>query len=181
MYVVQAKKMKLTQSKNYPYGRIKYPSDPPYQIDALEKFAAHINAVPLYCFYNNLDPRIAQQYWNCKMEALNISQLGCTLVPLNVVRIVHEGYISNNFRSIHRYSQAIPWRCIFHPKCAGFDLDSVSERHIQSDTSNSASRDRGNRIPGYIAEKISDNVNKIKFEEFTQIFDLGKVVVDFPL
>ena len=178
-YVVQAKKMKLTQSKNYPYGRVKYPSVPPYQIDALEKFSKHINAVPLYCFYNNVDPMVARHYWHCRMEAPGIPQLGCTLVPLNIVRLVHKGQIRNNFHYIHRYLQAIPWRCIFHPKCAEFSLDSVSERNSQSNALSSASHDRGNRIHEYIADRVSDNLNKMSFEEFAQDFDLENVVRDY--
>ena len=55
IYVVQAKKMRIDQSDGYSYGRLKYPSSPPYQIDALRDFARHVGAVPLYCFYNNVE------------------------------------------------------------------------------------------------------------------------------
>ena len=113
IYVVQAKKMRIDQSKSYSYGRVKYPSSPPYQIDALQDFARHIGAVPLYCFYNNVNGMTVKPFWNCLRESPSAPQMGCTLVPLKVARLVHDGRISNNFQSIHRRPEAIPWRCLF--------------------------------------------------------------------
>ena len=54
IYVVQAKKMRLDNALSYGYGSLRYPHNPPFQIDMLQDFADSLGAVPLYCFYNNV-------------------------------------------------------------------------------------------------------------------------------
>ena len=63
--------MRIDQSGTYRCGRIKYPSNPPYQIEALEAFARHIDAVPLYCFYNNVEGLALARYWHCQRERVS--------------------------------------------------------------------------------------------------------------
>ncbi len=122
--VVQAKKLKLDQSKAYSYGTLKYRAGTKYQIDALEDFARWLGAKPLYCFYNNVDDDTAKCFWNCcQQQLLDVSQMGCTLVPLEVVRPVHDtSHRKNNFYSLHGHRRAVPWRCLFHPQCTGGDV-----------------------------------------------------------
>ena len=117
IYVVQAKKMKLDASQSYSYGRLKYLAKRKYQIDALEEFAACLGAVPLYCFYNHVDDHTAIAHWHCCMQPPDVAQLGCTIVPLDVVRPVHDGSGPKRFHSIHQSQEALPWRCLFHPDC----------------------------------------------------------------
>ena len=184
MYVVQAKKMRIDHSKGYSYGRLKYPSSPPYQIDALQDFARHIGAIPLYCFYNNVDRMAVNRFWQCRLEGPNAPQLGCTLAPLKVARLVQDGHISNNFQSIHQTPGVIPWRCLFHPGCTSVDIRSVSEGRVEVDASNEA-RARGRGIAEYLAEpsaadssaeSASEEDSVIDFDDFVQRFDLEQIV-----
>ena len=184
IYVVQAKKMRIDHSQGYSYGRLKYPSSPPYQIDALRDFAAHIGAVPLYCFYNNVGRMTIDPFWQCRRESPSAPQMGCTLVPLEVARLVQEGHIPNNFQSIHQMPGVIPWRCLFHPGCTSFDSRSVSEGRVQTDVSPQA-RTRGGGIAEYLAapasaeypaESASDEVSLIDFDDFVRRFDLEGIV-----
>ena len=101
IYVVQAKKLRLEQSQAYSYGRLRYPAGTKYQIDALEDFADWLGAVPMYCFYNNVDYHTALLHWNCQVQPPDVPQMGCTLVPLKVVRPVHDGPVPKSFYSIH--------------------------------------------------------------------------------
>ena len=119
IYVVQAKKMRLDNSGSCAYGSLRYPHRPPYQIDILQEFADWIEAVPLYCFYNNVADAEAEKYWHC-YEQPEPSQMGCTLVPLDAVRMIHDGTSGRNFRRIHQHQCAVPWRCLFHPQCSKF-------------------------------------------------------------
>lgn len=140
-YVVQAKKLKL-DSPTYSYGRLKYKAGSRYQIDALEDFANWLGAVPLYCFYNNVDDCTARKHWNCRVQqAADPPQLGCTVVPLEVIRPVHDRTGSKRFDSIHWHPDAVPWRCLFHPSCTRVGLDSVSS--AVRDRSKSTGRIRG--------------------------------------
>ena len=125
-YVVQAKKLEL-ESPVYSYGRLKYKAGSRYQIDALEDFANWLGAVPLYCFYNNVDDYTAESHWNCLVQQPpDPPQMGCTVVPLDVVRPVHDRNGSKRFDSIHWHPDAVPWRCLFHPSCTVVGLDNVS-------------------------------------------------------
>ena len=157
IYVVQAKKIRIDQSKGYSYGKLKYPNNPPFQIDALQAFANHIGAIPLYCLYNNVDGlKIDNSLWHCLREDPSAPQMGCTLVPLQIARLVHDGLIPNTFQAIHEKTEVIPWRCLFHPECTSFAPYHVSEGREEMNLSNAA-RGRGNRIAGFLAESISED------------------------
>lgn len=128
VYVVQAKKIRIDQSDGYLYGKLKYQAGTKYQIDALEDFADWIGAKPLYCFFNHVDDNTAQEYWNCRQVPPKVSQMGCTLAPLEAVRPVHDTpKLPKNFASIHRDPRALPWRCLFHPQCQGFGQPEIAK------------------------------------------------------
>lgn len=173
IYAVQAKKMRIDHSKGYSYGRLRYPSTPPYQIEALQDFAQHIDAIPLYCFYNNVDGTMTNRIWNCRREALNAPQMGCTLVPLSVAQRIHDRQIPNRFHSIHSRPEAVPWRCLFHPECSSFSLDRVSERQVES---NAQERERGTEIAEFLTESVSEDNAPLDFDDFVNRFDLEETV-----
>ena len=176
IYVVQAKKMRIDQSKGYSYWKLKYPSTPPYQIDVLQAFARHLGAVPLYCFYNNVEGMKLDCFWHCRREKRpSAPQMGCTLVPLDVARLVQDGQIANDFQSIHRQPRAIPWRCLFHPECTNFNFRSVSEGEVGMDVPTHA-RTRGRGIAEFLAESASDDDSLLDFDDFVHRFDLEEIV-----
>ncbi|MCY4354250.1 MAG: hypothetical protein OXC09_05625 [Truepera sp.] len=112
-YAVQAKKIILNTSGSYNY-RIRHKSG--LQIVALKRFANCVGAIPLYCFYNNVDTSTAVRHWHCFQQP-DVRQMGCTLVPLDAVEIVHKPGHRKDFTAIHQDQRAIPWRCLFHPSC----------------------------------------------------------------
>ena len=128
-YVVQAKKLKLDHTSTYSYGRLRYKAGSRYQIDALEEFADWLGAIPLYCFYNHVDDRTAARHWNCRVQQPpDPPQMGCTVVPLDVVRPVHDARGPKRFDSIHWHPDAVPWRCLFHLSCTSVGLHKTSSR-----------------------------------------------------
>ena len=153
IYVVQAKKLKL-QTKKYSYGKLKYRAGPKYQINALDDFANWVGAVPMYCFYNHVDDRTAGQHWHCR-EPIDVSQLGCTLVPLETVR------------SIHLYPDAVPWRCLFHPGCTSLCLHNISD--LRSNLSLS-------RVFDFLPALISGDEDSIEMDDLISQLDLGELV-----
>ena len=132
-YAVQAKKVTLDTSTNFSYRLRRRVSRMPgskFQIQRLERFARIARAVPLYCFYNNVDSALATKHWHClryPSQPDDIRQMGCTVVPLDVVQEVHKPYRNKNFCAVHRDKRSIPWRCLFHPSCV------VDALHCKSD------------------------------------------------
>ena len=176
IYVVQAKKMRIDRLNGYSYGRVKYPSSPPYQIDVLQDFARHIGAVPLYCFYNNVDGITVDPFWQCLRKSPSAPQMGCTLVPVQLARLVQDGQISNNFQSIHQMQGAIPWRCLFHAECTSFNLHSVSEGRMEIDVLDDKARNRGGGIAEFLTESVSEGGNLLDFDDFVRRFELEEIV-----
>ena len=122
-YAVQAKKMTLDDSRNYSY-RIRHKvsgiQGVGFQIEVLERFARRSRAIPLYCFYNNVDQGLVTGYWHCLTfpgQPDDFRQMGCTLVPLDKIQLVHQPNRKKSFASIHEDQRSIPWRCLFHPQC----------------------------------------------------------------
>ena len=170
VYVVQAKKLRLEQSTAYSYGRLRYPAGGKYQIDALEDFAHWVGAKPLYCFYNNVDDITAQSHWHCcQQQPPDVSQMGCTLVPLNAVRIVHDAPRGRNFRSVHQDQHAVPWRCLFHPRCTDFGVHRTSEPPPHVSTQGVE------RLESFL-ESISGEETLIDIDAMIQGLDLGELV-----
>ncbi|MBI1765024.1 MAG: hypothetical protein HYR56_26740 [Acidobacteria bacterium] len=113
-YVVQAKILSR-ESLKYEALCHRVKSSKKLQIDVLKDFADRKKAIPLYCFYNYLPNDIAESYWHCPPEyQKDISQLGCTLVPLEIVKPIHDKRIAKRFIYLHESPQALPWRCLFH-------------------------------------------------------------------
>ena len=171
IYVVQAKKLKLDHSRTYSYGRLRYPAGSKYQIDALEEFANWLGAVPMYCFYNNVDNFTAHLHWHCSVKPPDVPQLGCTLVPLDVVRQIHNRNVSKNFHSIHRSPEALPWRCLFHLSCNGHDWDRKSGG--QSAANNSRGMDRSLE---FLSSFAPEDDGPIEWEDLVDQLDLNDLV-----
>lgn len=170
VHVVQAKKMRLDRSRAYSYGRLKYPAGAWYQIDALEAFARWLGAKPGYCFYNNVKDRTAEVHWHCRQQPADVSQMGCTLVPLDVVRPVHDTpYGRKNFYTIHPDRRALPWRCLFHPGC-------TVSRPFESTESSTRQFDRGSERLETFMETLSDEGPLVDLDAVIDGLDLGELV-----
>ena len=169
-YVVQAKKLRLRQSMFYSYGTLKYPPRPPYQIDALDRFAKKIGATPLYCFYNNLDSGTAASHWHCRQQPQpDVPQMGCTLVALDAVRKIHNSPGPRTFSSVHSDPDAVPWRCLFHPACTTFGIHNVS-------TQNSEAINRGSSSADSLSELTSVDDDTIDIDDIIRQLDLEDFV-----
>ena len=161
IYVIQAKKLKLDNSNAYSYGRLKYKAGSRYQLDALDCFAKWLDAKPMYCFYNNVDDPTAQTHWNCRVQQTpDVPQMGCTLVPLDEIRPIHDSRAPKNFVTVHQNPKARPWRCLFHPQCDGFSMDDKSTR--RSEVSNRSGRGRALE---FLSELSPDDEGQIDWEE----------------
>ena len=172
IYVIQAKKVKLDRSQTYSYGRLRYPAGSRYQMDALQDFADWIGAVPMYCFYNNVDHYTAAMHWNCSVQMPpDVTQLGCTLVPLDVVRPVHDGPGPKGFRSIHRNPKALPWRCLFHPGCIGSSLG--DGREVEFEANNTLGRDGALE---FLSTPAPDDEGPIDWRDLVNQLDLDDLV-----
>lgn len=176
-YVVQAKKMKLDQSSTYSYGRLKYRAGTRYQIDALESCADRLGAVPLYCFYNNVDYQTARTHWNCRVKKrsqarqADLRQLGCTLVPSHVVRPVHDARTGKNFYSLHCSSEALPWRCLFHPRCSSSGLvEGSSQLSVAHDSSGAE------RVQELVSSLATERETQVDREELVRFLELDDLV-----
>ena len=172
IFVVQAKKVKLDQSQAYSYGRLRYPAGSKYQMNALEDFANWLGAVPMYCFYNNVDHQTALANWNCQVQVQpDFPQLGCTLAPLSVVRPIHDGRGPKGFRSIHKSRKVLPWRCLFHPGCGASSLNEGMERALKSRDSPGR-----NRAMEFLVSSATDDERSIDWQDFVNQLGLGDLV-----
>ena len=132
-YAVQAKKVTLDTSPNFSYRlrhRVSRIPGSEFQIQRLEQFAGGARAIPLYCFYNNVDSVLANRYWHCRVypnQPDDIRQMGCTVVPLDAVQEVHEPHHRKDFSAVHRDKRSVPWRCLLHPRCLAAALHSESD------------------------------------------------------
>jgi len=120
-YVVQAKLLNL-KSQTYKDLRHKVKQINNFQIEVLKSFAGENNAIPLYCFYNHVSQLEADKAWHCIFpHERDLTQLECTLVPLNVVKPIHDKRVGKKFSLLHESREALPWRCLFHahirPQC----------------------------------------------------------------
>ena len=122
-YAVQAKKITLGSSTNLSYRlryRVSRIPGSEFQIERLEQFARKAGATPLYCFYNNVNSALATRHWHCRVypdPPDDIRQMGCTVVPLDAVQVVHNPYRRKNFSAVHQDVRSMPWRCLFHSSC----------------------------------------------------------------
>ena len=186
VYAVQAKKMKLDHKGNFSYGALKYRIGPDrYQIDALQSFANRTGAIPLYCFYNNVDDWLAEMYSNCRQQKkADIPQMGCTLAPLDVVRPIHDGKGSKDFRSIHQSARVVPWRCLFHPNCTDFSLPEARGELDDINAGIRVSLSFGNTppqspAPDNLEELMRSAGDSVDMDDLVQILDLGELVESY--
>ena len=132
-YAVQAKKITLDSSANFSYRvryRVSRTPGSEFQIERLEQFAKRARAIPLYCFYNNVNSALATRYWHCRAypnQPDDIRQMGCTVVPLDAIQVMHKPHHRKDFPAVHQDVRSIPWRCLFHPICRVAGIHSVSE------------------------------------------------------
>lgn len=192
-YVVQAKKLKLDETSTYSYGRLRYKAGSGYQLDALEKFADWIGAIPLYCFYNHVDDPTATLHWSCCIQQLpDPPQMGCTVAPLEVVRPVHDGKGPKRFDSIHWHPDAVPWRCLFHPSCTRTGVRDFSSRRQEEHTRTgrmgaleflpSLTPRAGRQIDDYRMvdnDYRNDNDHLVDMQELISRLDLQGLVEDY--
>lgn len=164
VYAVQAKKIRIKQPLSYSYPKLKYRTGSWYQIDALQNFSFHLGATPLYCFYNNVDIQSAVSHWNC-LEQPDAPQMGCTLVPLHAVRLVHDGPTPRDFHAIHNTAEAIPWRCLFHLKC-GLHIKASSNQRSEWDSN----------LTAYLSRLLSRDEGVVSVDSFIDELELGKLV-----
>ena len=178
-YAVQAKKIILDGAQNPSY-RLRHPvkgiPTAEFQIEVLKQFARKACAKPLYCFYNNVDQNLATDHWHCRVfpnQPDDIRQMGCTLVPLDAIEIVHEPYHSKNFAAIHEDRRSIPWRCLFHPACVATSID-VGPDHHQEKLGDQTRQD--GHISGPVFESLPDfllgDSSVVDFSDVVQQLDL---------
>jgi hypothetical protein len=88
IYAMQFRRKKLDAKTNR-YSSLNHKvgvgSKTLFQHDILEKYA-HVNqAIPLYAFYNHLDPCNYPTKWNCPLP-FDLTKLGCTVTSLQNVK-----------------------------------------------------------------------------------------------
>lgn len=106
-YAVQAKRI----SASGRYRSLRHHIGARFQIDLLETYANANRCIPLYCFYNYLPLQNGAQYWHCPLP-YEESQFGCTVVPLDSVRIAFPQREPKTFEALHEHRSARPWRCV---------------------------------------------------------------------
>ena len=183
-YAVQAKKITLDSSRRFGYRlrhRVSKTPGSEFQIDRLKQFANRARAIPLYCFYNNVDSNLAARHWHCKTHPDppdDIRQMGCTIVPLDAVQLVHDPYRSKNFSAIHRDLRAIPWRCLFHPSCESVGIHSRSDYgqgilEIQDPRRDQTSPIRLEGLPAFMLDDdpVIDTADVVQELDLAGLFD----------
>ena len=109
-YSVQAKRLYVPKNR---YRSFRHEVNGHFQIDLLERYARKKGRIPLYCFYNWIDPQLVIKYWNCGV-AFEAQLLGCSIAPLTVARQFHSLYTWRSFENLHQDTRVVPWRCLFH-------------------------------------------------------------------
>jgi hypothetical protein len=107
-YSVQAKLLKYSSQR---YPSLRHWVGERQQIEILEDFSVAQGTIPLYCFYNSVSDEDAEAGWHCNLQRDN-SQLGCTLVPLDAVKMYTNPWRRRNFVNLHTDERSIPWRCL---------------------------------------------------------------------
>lgn len=108
-FAVQAKKLHIDSGR---YNGLSHKVGSTLQIDLLERYASANDAVPLYCFYNYVNPASATMAWRCCQTQVNEPQLACTITPLKIVRAAIAVRGKKSFSSIHSHPETLPWRCL---------------------------------------------------------------------
>jgi len=80
---VQAKVLKLASEE---YEHLHYKNRNGYQADSLISDAKKNNLIPLYCMYNNWEPKKYKVNWKCKTHKNSVTHFGMSLLSPVVVR-----------------------------------------------------------------------------------------------
>ena len=160
-----------------------------FQIQRLERFARRARAIPLYCFYNNVDSALATRYWHCRVypnQPDDIRQMGCTVVPLDAVQEVHKPNRRKDFCAVHRDKRSMPWGCLFHPSCLAAALHSkaddrqgiLADRPSQDDQ---VSLGRMESLPEFLLQddpvvEIVDVIQQLELAELHDDLDSGAML-----
>ncbi|OOR62248.1 hypothetical protein BLX04_15000 [Bacillus mycoides] len=113
-YAIQAKKI----SPEGKYAKLRHKVKDEYQINILERYSKANNCIPLYCFYNHIEEEPLDKYWHC-VDEYEKKQLGCTVVPLDIVREAFQKGANKSFFALHKDRRCLPWRCLV--KCPRFN------------------------------------------------------------
>lgn len=128
-YAIQAKKLDLKSGRysslNHKVGTGSVAAS---QHVVLEKYSQANKAIPLYAFYNYLEPNDYPKKWNCPLP-LEHKKLGCTVTPLKNVKKAISTRGCRTFEKLHEFKETIPLRCLV--QCPNFTI---------SDTNNSDSK-----------------------------------------
>jgi hypothetical protein len=111
-YAVQAKKIQASTSK---YRKLDHRigKSGKLQIDILRAYSSANGALPLYCLYNYSKGLCN---WSCGMPE-DREQLGCSVVPIQVIDFAIANSNFRNFSTIHSLPYALPWRCLIDCRC----------------------------------------------------------------
>ncbi|MEQ4711863.1 DUF6615 family protein [Providencia alcalifaciens] len=111
-YAVQAKKLDSRSNRyaslNHKVGSGKSAM---FQHEILEKYAIANQAIPLYAFYNHLEPDFYPKVWNCKLN-FDLTKLGCTVTPLKNIKEAIKNRGWRTFEKIHSFPETVPLRCL---------------------------------------------------------------------
>lgn len=129
-YAVQAKKLDLKSGRysslNHKVG--KGTSARP-QHEILEDYANANGAIPLYAFYNYLEPADYPKKWNCPLP-IDHSKLGCTVTPLKNVKKAISQRGCRTFEKIHDFKETVPLRCLAQCPNIAFTEQSNRKTHL---------------------------------------------------
>jgi hypothetical protein len=111
-YAVQAKKLDFKSNRyaslNHKVGGGKSAE---FQHDVLEKYATANKAIPLYAFYNHIEPSDYPSKWNCRLP-FDVTKFGCTVTPLKNIKVALKKRGWRTFEKIHKFPETIPLRCL---------------------------------------------------------------------
>ena len=128
---VQAKR--IDRTGNYPQLEHFAKTTKVRQIDLLNRYCKAAGALPAYALYNVPPTSFLASWWHCPLTPVQIPQLGCSLVSEATIRGALNAK-TTDFASIHRFPDAIPFRCLFH-RHPGNALGAIASERIASPTS----------------------------------------------
>lgn len=130
-YAVQAKKLDFKSGR---YSSLNHKvgtgSSSVAQHKILEEYARANKAIPLYAFYNHLEPNDYPKKWNCSLP-IDYQKLGCTVTPLKNVKKAISRRGCRTFQKIHEFKETVPVRCLAQcPNIAFAQQDSNDTTYI---------------------------------------------------
>lgn len=111
-YAVQAKKLDAKSNRYTSLNhKVGVGTSALFQHDILEQYAQANQAIPLYVFYNHLDPSNCPNEWNCPHD-FDLTKLGCTVTPLKNIKMALKNRGWRTFEKIHQFPETVPLRCL---------------------------------------------------------------------